>query len=32
MEKLITPEDAADKLAVSKNTILDWLRLTFRTP
>jgi excisionase family DNA binding protein len=26
MEKLITPEDAADKLAVSKNTILDWLR------
>jgi excisionase family DNA binding protein len=26
MEKLITPEDAADRLAVSKNTILDWLR------
>jgi excisionase family DNA binding protein len=26
MEKLITPEDAAERLAVSKNTILDWLR------
>jgi excisionase family DNA binding protein len=26
MEKLITPEDAADRLAVSKTTILDWLR------
>ncbi len=26
MEKLITPEYAADRLAVSKNTILDWLR------
>jgi excisionase family DNA binding protein len=26
VERLITPEDAADRLAVSKNTILDWLR------
>lgn len=26
IERLITPEDAADRLAVSKNTILDWLR------
>jgi excisionase family DNA binding protein len=26
VERLITPEDAADRLAVSKSTILDWLR------
>src|SRR5512132_2521481 len=26
VERLITPEDAADRLAVSKTTILDWLR------
>jgi excisionase family DNA binding protein len=26
VERLITPEDAANRLAVSKNTILDWLR------
>jgi excisionase family DNA binding protein len=26
VERLITPEDEADRLAVSKNTILDWLR------
>jgi excisionase family DNA binding protein len=26
VERLITPDDAADRLAVSKNTILDWLR------
>jgi excisionase family DNA binding protein len=26
IERLITPKDAADRLAVSKNTILDWLR------
>jgi excisionase family DNA binding protein len=26
MEKLITPEAAADLLAVPRNTILDWLR------
>jgi excisionase family DNA binding protein len=26
VERLITPKDAADRLAVSKNTILDWLR------
>jgi len=26
VERLITPADAADRLAVSKTTILDWLR------
>jgi excisionase family DNA binding protein len=26
VEPLITPEDAAERLKVSKNTILDWLR------
>jgi excisionase family DNA binding protein len=26
VERLITPEDAANRLAVSKTTILDWLR------
>jgi excisionase family DNA binding protein len=27
MEKLLTPEDAAERLAVSPKTIRDWLRM-----